>query len=246
VKFSRAFAFFLAPMAGLALLACDTGDTVVNAPGASTTGLTVSGTGRASGPPDIVLLQLGVQTEASTVAAAREQAASSAQAVIDAIKKDGVDDKDIRTTQFNVQPQYDSGGVGRPSVLRGYRVSNTLSVKVRKLENASKIIDDTAAAGGNNTVVQSISFSIDDPTALQAQARTDALKQAQAKADQLAKLGGVSLGKPVSISEGAPVSPVLAAPAVLAPRTGAADTATPIEAGQLEVTVTVTVLYKIE
>ena len=234
-----------ASLISVSLIACKSGETIVNAPGASTTGLSVSGTGRASGPPDIVQLQLGVQTEARTVADAREQAASAAQAVVDAIKKDGVDDKDIRTTQFSVQPQYDSSVSGRPPALRAYRVSNTLSVKVRKLDNASRIIDDTAAAGGNSTVIQSIAFSIEDPTALQAQARADAMKQAQARADQLAKLGGISIGKAISISEGSAPTPILAAPAALSvARTG--DTSTPIESGQLEVTVTVNVLYKIE
>jgi uncharacterized protein YggE len=242
---SGVFILLAASLISVGLVACKSSDTVVNAPGANTTGLNVSGTGRASGPPDVVVLQLGVQAEAPAVADARERAASSAQSVIDSIKKNGVEDKDIRTTQFNIQPQYDNSRPG-VSTIRAYQVSNTLSVKVRKLENASKVIDDAASAGGNNTVIRSISFSIDDPTQLQAQARADAMKQAQARADQLAKLGGISIGKAISISEGTPPNPILAAPAaiVAAPRTG--DTSTPIESGQLEVTVTVNVLYKIE
>jgi uncharacterized protein YggE len=224
--------------------ACKGAETIVNAPGASTTGLSVSGTGHAFGPPDIILIQLGVQTEARTVGDAREQAASAAQAVIDSVKKNGVDDKDVRTTQFSVQPQYDTSRSGTPTI-RGYRVINTLSVKVRKLDNASKVIDDAAAAGGNSTVVNSIAFSIDDPTQLQAVARSDAMKQAKAKADQLAKLGGVSAGKPKSIVEGGAVSPIFTnQAAVSAPRL--ADTSTPIESGQLDITVTVNVMYEIQ
>jgi uncharacterized protein YggE len=230
--------------AALVLAGCGGSRTTVNAPGANTNGLSVTGTGRASGPPDIVILQIGVQADAVNVAAAREQAAVAAQAVTDSVKKNGVDDKDVRTSQFSIQPQYDTSRTGA-SVIRSYRVSNVLTVKVRKIDNAGKVIDDAASAGGNNTVVQSIAFSIDNPTKLQDTAREDAMKQAQARASQLAKLGNVSLGKPISISESGGVQPFFAnASALAAPRT--ADTSTPIESGQLDITVTVNVLYAIE
>src|SRR3972149_5210240 len=94
---------------GLLAVACTEGDTTVNPPG-SATGIALTGTGKASGAPDIVTLQLGVQVDAVTVAAARDGAAASQQQVIDAIKKAGVADKDIRTVQFNVGPEYDYSG----------------------------------------------------------------------------------------------------------------------------------------
>src|SRR5262245_28644326 len=137
-------------LAGFAILVVLTGCTTKTTVSASTsqaTGISVSGTGRASGAPDIVTLQIGVQIEARTVADARDQAASAAQAVIDSVKKNGVDDKDIRTTSFNVSPQYNTTPGGGVSTIRAYRVSNSLSVKVRKLDNASKVIDDASAAG---------------------------------------------------------------------------------------------------
>jgi len=220
------------------------GDTIVNSEGATTTGINVSGTGRASGTPDTVVLQLGVQAEARTVAEARDLAARAAQGVIDSLKKNGVDDRDIRTVQFDIQPQFDAGVRGTPTV-RAYRVSNVLSVKVRKIDNAGKVIDDAAAAGGNNTVVQSIAFSIDDPTKLEARAREAAVKEARDKAEQLAKLGGVKLGNPITITEGGGPQPIfINAAALVAPRTG--GDSTPIQSGQLDVTITVSVLYRIE
>ena len=113
---SRVFILIAVSLISVGLVACKSGETVVNGPGAPTTGLSVSGTGRASGPPDVVVLQLGVQAEAPAVADARERAASSGQAVIDSIKKNGVDDKDIRTTQFSIQPQYDNSRPGISTV----------------------------------------------------------------------------------------------------------------------------------
>ena len=226
---------------GLLAVACTEGDTTVNPPG-SATGIAVTGTGKASGAPDIVTLQLGVQVEASTVAAARDGAAASQQKVIDAIKKAGVADKDIRTVQFSIEPQYDFST--RIQTLRGYRVTNVINVTVRKVDDASKVIDDAVSAGGNNVVVRSISFSIEDPTSLRETAREEAMKDARARAGQLAKLGGVSLGGPISISEGTAVTPV---PFLSAPRTGSgAEASTPIQPGELEVTVNVSVLYAIE
>jgi uncharacterized protein YggE len=231
----------LLAVAALGAAACKSGDTIVNTPGSTTTGISVSGTGEAFGTPDIALLTLGVQAQAANVADARQTAATTAQAIIDSLKKNGVADKDIQTTQFSISPQYDFRSNGTQTI-RGYQVTNTLSVKIRKIDTTSKVIDDATAAGGNNTLVQGISFTIDDPTKLQEAARTDALKEAQAKAEQLAKDAGVKLGKPVTISESLGNVPIPANAAVAR----AADTATPIQAGELQVSITVTVLYSIE
>src|SRR4051812_19471628 len=120
--------------------ACGGSKTTVNATSANQNGISVIGTGRASGPPDIVVLQIGVQADAPTVAAAPEQAAGAATAVTNSVKANGVDDKDVRTSQFSIQPQYDNSRAGQ-NVIRGYRVSNVLTVKVRKIDSAGKVID---------------------------------------------------------------------------------------------------------
>ncbi len=230
----------------LALSACtgEKGDTIVNTPGSTTTGITVTGEGEAFGPPDLVNLQMGVQAEGATVAAARETAASTAQAVIDSVKKNGVDAKDVQTARFDVTPLYDSSRNGL-QVIRAYRVTNVLSVNIRKVDSAGKIIDDAVTAGGNNAVVQGIYFTIDDSEKLREAAREDAMKEARAKAEQLAKHAGVKAGKPISIAEGGGSIPYnVGADAAFA--RAAADTPTPVEAGQLQVRVSVTVLYAIE
>jgi uncharacterized protein YggE len=230
--------------ATLLAAACTTeeGDTIVNTPGSTTNGITVSGRGEAFGSPDVALISLGVQAQATTVAEARETSASTAQAVIDSVKKNGVADKDIVTTQFTIQPQYDFRSNGGQTI-RGYQVTNVISIKVRKIDTAGKVLDDATAAGGNNTLVQGISFTIDDPSKLQEAARADALKDAQDKAEQLAKNAGVKLGKPMAISESTGSTPI---PYAAETARAAADTVTPIQTGDLQVTISVQVLYAIE
>ena len=112
------------------------------------------------------------------------------------------------------------------------------------MDDASKVIDDAVSAGGNNVVVQSIAFSIEDPTKLREAAREEAMKDVRARATQLARLSGVNLGGPISISEGSAVTPVTY---LSAPRTGgAAEASTPIQPGDLEIAVNVSVLYEIK
>jgi uncharacterized protein YggE len=233
----------LAPTALLALFAisCSSGDTIVqNSTNAS--GISAAGTGRVTGTPDIVILQLGVDVEMRSVEAARSSAATSMQAAIDSLKGNGVDQKDIQTVQFTVQPQYDFSN--NRQVLRGYRVSNVVSAKVRKVDTAGKIIDDVTRAAGDSAVVRSLSFTIEDPSKLQAQARELAVKQARERADQLAKPAGVKIGRVLQITEGSNSNIVAPQAALLrAPATGAD---TPIQAGELEVVVNVSAVFAIE
>lgn len=204
----------------------------------------VEGSGSVTGEPDIATLNLGVSVEKETVAEAREAAAVAMTAVLDSLKANGTSEEDIQTENFSIHPQYDYTENGR--VLRGYRVNNTISAKVRELQNLSDIIDDAAGAGGDIIVVRSIQFMIEDPTELQMQARALAAKDAEAKAQTLADAHGVKLGKPVTITE---VTSGGSSPIVYAESLAADDsfrTSTPIEAGQLTVTVNITVVYEFE
>ncbi len=181
-----------------ALTGCTSDTTVNNQPGESS-GITVNGHGEVQVPPDIGFISIGVQSTASTVADARDRAAGSADAIIKSIKKNGVADKDIKTTGLSIYPNYD---YSRSSPrLTGYTVSNNLTAKVRKVENMSKVVDEAIAAGGDDVRLQSISFGIDDESKAKQEAREKAMADAKAKAEELAKLGGVSLGAPVTISE---------------------------------------------
>ena len=201
-------------------------------------GIQVTGIGSIFGRPDMALLSLGISTERASVNEAREEAAAAMQQIIDSLKANGVDEKDIQTQQFSIQPQFDF--IEGKQRLRGYRVTNIVSIKVRNLDRVGKVIDDVAAAGGDITQVQSIQFTIDDPKELQSQARVKAMKDARTKAQTLAEEGGVKLGKPVSISESiGSSSPIFF-------KSDRELSATPIEPGELEVTVTVSVIYNIK
>jgi len=127
----------------------------------------------------------------------------------------------------------------------GYRVTNMVTAKIREIDKAGPIIDAVAAAGGDFTRINNISFSVDDPTAYYEEARQKAVADARAKAEQLAELAGVNLGKPTYISEGAqaPIYPrdlyygEAGVPAPAPP--------TPISPGEIELTLTVQVAYAI-
>jgi uncharacterized protein YggE len=207
------------------------------------TGITVSGEGKATGTPDIANIQLGVSTLANTVAEARSQAAASMDAMVTSMKNNGVDEKDIQTQQLSIAPEYDYTGTRQ--VLKGFRVTNIVSAKIRKIDDTSKIVDDAVTAGGNDAQVQGIGFSIDNPDDLKAQARKDAMADARSRAETLAKEAGVELGNPIVISESNVVVPVPFA-------AGAGTTkevvtpSTPIEPGTQDVTVTVSVTWSIK
>jgi len=236
----------LLSIAGLLLLAllsaaCEGDKVTVATEQAQSLGISVSGEGKVSGAPDIAVLTLGVSALAPSVKDARDQAASAMNGVVDSIKGNGVDAKDIQSTQFSIYPEYDYQGDNQE--LRGYRVTNIVTAKVRNIDNTSKVIDDAVAAGGDLTQIQSLDFTIDDPSKLQDEARAEAVKDAQTKAGRLADLAGVKLGKPISISESGAPSPMPSREALLG---GAASDVSPIEPGEMEVTLDVQVLYAIE
>jgi hypothetical protein len=236
----------LLSIAGLLLLAllgaaCEGDKVTVATQQAQSLGISVSGEGKVSGAPDIAVLTLGVSVLAPSVKDARDQAASAMNGVVDSIKGNGVDGKDIQSTQFSIQPEYDYRGDTQE--LRGYRVTNIVTAKLRNIDNASKIIDDAVAAGGDLTQVQGIDFTIDDPDKLQDEARGEAMKDAQTKAERLADLAGVKLGKPISISESGAPSPM---PLSRNAAELGGEASTPIEPGEMEVTLDVQVLYAIE
>lgn len=238
-------------LAGLSALliitfaACDSNmtSTLLRPPTSRT--IQVTGNGSVVGEPDVATLNLGVSVEKVTVAEAREAAASAMTDVIESLKANAVAEKDIQTQAFSIQPQYNYTDNGR--VLRGYRVSNTVTAKVRGSESLSQIIDDAAGAGRDIVVVNTIQFMIEDSTALQTQARGLAVKNAEAKAQALAQESGVSLGKPVSIIETThAASPPVAFAEEAAFASDSARTSTPIESGELTITVNVTIVYDIE
>jgi uncharacterized protein YggE len=228
-----------------AAIAC-TPETHVTVAGAEQqTGIAVSGTGRVSVVPDVGLLQLGVQSTQPTVQAARDRAAAAMEAVRASLRSNNVDEKDIATSGFNIQPQYDFRSSGGAPTITGYMVSNLVTVKVRQINNLSRVLDNAVAAGGDDVRVNSISFSVDQPERHREEARKLAVEDARRHAEQLAAAAGVSLGRARSINEmsdsGIPVP--IARPEA---RSTQSDVPTPISPGETDITVLVSVVYDIE
>jgi len=206
-------------------------------------GIIVSGQGTISLSPDTALLNVGISVVAASAVQARDNAADSMKQLIDSVKGNGVDDKEIRTTQFSLAPEYDYSSSGSPR-LTGYRVTHMLSVKIKNMDNVAKVIDDAVNAAGDPVQVGGVTFTVANPDAVLSSARADAMAEAKAKAQELASLSGVTLGAPVSIAEtssGGQPTPIYYA----AGRTADVAAATSIQPGQLDVTVNIQVTYGI-
>ncbi len=203
--------------------------------------ISVAGTGRVTTPPDQATITIGVQITAPTLAAATQQAGDSMTKVLDAIKAQGVDAKDIQTSSYNVNP-ITNYKEGQPPETTGYQVTNVVTVTVRNLDNAGKILDAGMGAGAN--YLGGINFGIADPAPFQAQARTAAVKDAMRTAQTLADAAGVKLGSIVAIVEsgGIPPQPLALPRAALA---ADAVGAGPVESGALEISATVQMQFEI-
>ncbi len=204
-------------------------------------GIWVTGQGKVSVTPDILSLNLSIEAQATTVAEAQSQAAEAMDRVMTALTDNGVAEKDIKTQYYSIYPvrRWDDG----KETLIGYRVTNTVIAKIRDIDRAGAVIDAVAEAGGDLTRINSISFSVDDPSAYQEEAREKAMADAKAKAEQLAALAGVTLGKPSYISEwGIQVPYPLA---VMEAAMSAPAVATPISPGEVEVSLSIQVVYSI-
>lgn len=199
--------------------------------------LVATGTARVRGVPDVLTMTLGVTTRADSVGTALDRNNATVDKVMRVLTDGGVDKKDVQTSSFSISPVYDDG-----SDIDGYQVSNLVSVQLRDLDHAGQLIDQAASAGGDDVVMQGVSFGFDDTSALVAQARAEAVKRARAQAEQLADAAGVTLVEVRTISESSfDPGPVAVAPEASA---RAAD-AIAISPGAEELSVQVTVVYTI-
>lgn len=240
--------WLLVPAVGLVSLlavACDTGgDTIIQNTAGGAMGVSATGSGQAFGEPDVAIISVGVNVERETVEEARGVAAQAQQSVIDALTDNGVDEEDIQTVQFSVYPQYSGSPTGRGEIT-GYTVSNVVTAKVRDIDTTGDVIDAATAAGGNDAVVEGVSFTIDDPSDLREEARRMAVEQARRQAEQLADAAGVNLGDLLSITESGGFAPFGRAEAGMDMALSQVPT-TPIEPGQVEVNISVTLQFAID
>ena len=208
-------------------------------------GVWVSGTGKVTVVPDIATLRLGIQSQEMSVAAAQSNATEAMNRVMDALADNGVAKKDIQTQFFSIQRITRWDNVKQEEVVLGYRVSNIVTAKIRDIDKIGIVIDAVAAAGGDLTRIDSINFSVEDPSAYHEEAREKAMEDAEAKARQLAKLAGVTLGRPTFITESTPFAPPIYPRAVFEGAPVPAAAPPPISPGETEISLTVQVIYTI-
>lgn len=205
-----------------------------------TNSITVSGSGQATGVPDVAYVNLGVDTLNASISEAVSQANATMEALIAAIQATGVAAEDIQTISFNVYPEdrFDPQ-TGSSTGERVYRVNNTLNVTVRDIAKVSDVIQAGLTAGA--TSVNGLSFGIDDTSVLEQEARVKAIENARQRAQNLADALGVTLGAPIIVNEalGNPGLPMYDMAVGLG---GAGPQITP---GQLNVNVSIAVTFAI-
>ena len=240
----KAIVLIVAAVMAVFAIACSTETRVVPADQPSS-GISVSAQGTATGVADVAVLTLGVESQEETVALARDRAAESMDAMLGTLRDAGVADEDIQTTRFSVTPVFDFSD-GRQELV-GFLVENLATVRIRAIEDTGTLIDNALGAGGDLARIHDLRFTIDDPTALEDEARALAMEAARAKAQTLASAAGVDLGDPISIAESGGAVPIPFDERIAGDLAGAQEgfADTPIELGELDVVINVQVVYEL-
>ena len=231
-------------LVALVLGACS--PTIMAEPAPPVRTMNVNGTGQVFLSPDIAYIYIGVHTEQPTAAEAVAVNNIETQKVTDALKKAGVDAKDIRTTNFSIWPNQQYSPDGQPTGTR-YAVDNSVFVTVRKLEDLGDLLDSAVGAGANS--INSIQFDVSDKTEALKKAREEAVKDAKAQAQELADAAGLKLGdmQTISFYDSAPVPYMDTFGKGGGGGAAVAEAAAvPIQPGQLTLTVTVSMTYEIK
>ncbi len=229
----------------------------------NTNTVSFSGEGKVLAKPDIALVNLTILTEAKTSKAAQDDNSKKSKTVIDFLKKQGIDEKDIKTVGYNIYPKYSypkpiplgTSQSFRPEYLdyydgnpkiTGYQVNENIEVKIRDLGKVSTILDGVVTAGVNQ--VNNLQFDIDDKEKLKKEAREKALANAKNKADELEDQVDIKLGKIINYTEGFNgfPTPIYYTAEKLDDRGGFGGGEPEISAGQNEIVVNVTLTYQIK
>lgn len=204
----------------------------------------VTGEGKVYAAPDMAKISVGITDTGSSLKTVQENVSKKSQALTDAIKDLGVKSEDIKTTSYNLSPQYDytTSSFNR---ITGYQVSITYEIKIRDLDKINDIIAASTNMGAN--MQGSISFDLDDDTKKEKlqEARTEAVKEAKEKAESLSKAAGINLGRIINVAESENGN--VPQPLYAAARDESLEksiTAPVIEVGENEISVTVSLSYE--
>ena len=233
--------FLLLAAAGLAavgLSACDSSSGPTATSDKDARQVTVVGAGEVQGTPDRLTVNASIEFVAPDVSGAMNQTSDRQQAVIDALVGSGIDRKDISTSNVSLQPQFAGGD---STTIIGYRATNAIDVKIRKLDSASQALALIVSTGGDATRINSVNYSLEDDSQLVKDARARAFNDAKDRAAQYAQLSGLKLGKVISITESGASTPPTPVPSFK----GAEMAAVPLEPGQQTVGFSVTVIFEL-
>ena len=204
--------------------------------------LTISAAGESTRVPDIAIVSAGVVTQSVDARTAMRDNSAQMVRVIAALKKAGVAERDIQTSNVSLNPQYRYRENQLPELV-GYQANNNVTVKLRNVAKAGDAIDALVGEGANQ--VNGPSFALDNSDAALDEARVDAMKKARARANLYATAAGMSVKRIVSISEAGGWQPPYPMPMV-AMKAEAADAATPVSPGEVGTNVTVTVVFELQ
>lgn len=205
--------------------------------------ISVAGHGEVRAVPDLASVSMGVTTSGKTAKDALAANSKAMNELLEILKKAGIEQKDIATSNFFVGPRYDYGqGGSQPPKLVGYDVNNMVTVIVRKIDATGAVLDAAVSAGSNQ--IQGISFMVSKPDAMLDEARKDAVADARRKAEIYAGAGGFTLGPIISLNEGGGYQP----PVPVMAKTMAADAAgaPPIAQGEQALAIDVNMVWEIK
>jgi len=203
--------------------------------------LSLSATGTVSVRPDMATISTGIETEGVK---AREALSDNNEIMADMMKSlraNGIDEDDMTTSGFSIQPRYQYPRNGMPPRIIGYKVSNSLTIRVRDLARLGTILDKLASAGSNR--MGSLSFSLQDPEKVMNEARRKAMEKVIRRANLYAAAAGVRLGRIISISENA--SRYVPRPMMMAKSSRMMASSVPIAPGKRKNSVTVHVTWEL-
>jgi hypothetical protein len=204
--------------------------------------VTLTAEARVERAPDLAAMSAGVVTQAATAGEAMRLNAEAMSRVIAAVRRAGVADRDVQTSGLSLQPQYDYQDRRSPR-LTGYQASNQVSVRLRELDRAGRVIDALVEAGANQ--VSGPGFEIAEPDAALDAARAAAVAKARTRADLYARALGMRVKRVVSLAEGFERAPgPMPVPRMAMAAESAADT--PIAPGELALTARVTLTVELE
>ena len=207
------------------------------------TTLNLSAYGETKVAPDMATITLGVMTEGKTAAEAMQANATRMNAVLASLRKAGIPDKDIQTSNLNLNPQY-RYQENQPPLLVGYQASNNVTITVNDLKRLGPAVDASVASGANQ--VHGVGFGLQDPPTAENAAREAAVKALAAKADLYARATGHKVSRLVSLSEGGGYAPQPPMPMVAyAAKREAMDAGTSIAGGELKVRIDISGLYEL-